>query len=448
MLQAPDASTPSSEKISSIRPVGSAALPADQKQLTVTQLSHFDMQGARFNGHDLMQGMQRRGHLCNHLVWFKEGADATTHQISSRRFVHWANRFFSKAEQIASLQSLLYPWAFGLPFHSLFRRADVVHMHLIHTGYFNLAALPLLSRLKPVVWTLHDPWALTGHCIHPYDCDRWQEECGSCPNLAAAFAMRRDHTLFMHKTKRRIYAGSDLDIVVASQWMLDSVRKSPLLGNARTHLIPFGIDLNIFSPGEKAYDKATLGIDHDALVVAFRSTSSEFKGLEYIVEALNKVETPKKIAILTFNEKGHLKSLIGRCQIVELGWINEPAELAKALRAADVFLMPSMAESFGMMALEAIACGVPTIVTRGSPMEDFVIDGVNGFSVPRRDPIALARAIDSLLNDDPLRERFGLEARRISVESYGIEHYIDRHIALYEEVLARRRSMTKSDGSA
>jgi glycosyltransferase involved in cell wall biosynthesis len=448
MLQPLDASAPSSEQISLIRSVASDIPSADQKRLTVAQLSHFDMQGARFNGHDLMQRLQQRGYLSNHLVWAKEGSDATTHQISNRRFVRWANRFFARAEQAFSLQSLLYPWAFGLPLHSLFRRADVVHMHLIHTGYFSLAALPLLSRLKPIVWTLHDPWALTGHCIHPYGCERWQGECGSCPNLAAAFAMRRDHTRFMHRTKRRLYAASDLDIVVASQWMLDSVRKSPLLGKARAHLIPFGIDLNTFSPGNKAHDKAALSIDDDALVVAFRSTSSEFKGLEYIIEALNKIETKKKIAILTFNEKGHIKSQIGRRQIVELGWINEPAELAKALRAADVFLMPSMAESFGMMALEAIACGVPTIVTRGSPMEDFVIDGVNGLSVPRRDPIALARAIDRLLDDDLLRENFSREARRISVESYDIEHYIDRHIQLYEEVVARRRSKVPSERPA
>lgn len=75
--------------------------------------------------------------------------------------------------------------SYRLPDHLFFRQADILHLHNLHGGYFNLWSLPLLSALKSTVWTLHDMQALTGHCAHSLECRRWQLDagCGYCPSL-------------------------------------------------------------------------------------------------------------------------------------------------------------------------------------------------------------------------------------------------------------------------
>ena len=71
------------------------------------------------------------------------------------------------------------------------RPPDIVHFHNMHGGYFDLRALPVISRRIVVVVTLHDSWLLSGHCAHSFDCERWRSGCGSCPDLSIPPAIRR-----------------------------------------------------------------------------------------------------------------------------------------------------------------------------------------------------------------------------------------------------------------
>ena len=72
-----------------------------------------------------------------------------------------------------------YPSSFGVAVDPWFRAADVVQLHNLHGSYFSFTALPLLSRRRPVVWLLHDQWAMTGHVAYSLDCERWKHGCGS-----------------------------------------------------------------------------------------------------------------------------------------------------------------------------------------------------------------------------------------------------------------------------
>ena len=84
-------------------------------------------------------------------------------------------------------------------------RPDIVHCHNLHGGYFDLRALPWLSRQVPLVLTLHDAWLLSGHCAHSFDCERWKIGCGRCPDLSIVPAIRRDATAFNWRRKQRLY---------------------------------------------------------------------------------------------------------------------------------------------------------------------------------------------------------------------------------------------------
>ena len=105
---------------------------------------------------------------------------------------------------------------------------SVIHCHNLHSGYFDLRALPWLSRVAPVVLTLHDAWLLSGHCAHSFGCDRWKNGCGACPDLSIPPAIAKDGTAANWKRKRRIFERSQLYVVTPSQWMMDRAQQSIL----------------------------------------------------------------------------------------------------------------------------------------------------------------------------------------------------------------------------
>ena len=138
------------------------------------------------------------------------------------------------------MSNILFPWGRVLAGTKQFRAADVVHYHLIHNQMVSLMDLPMLLRLKPSIWTFHDPWPLTGHCIYPRECTGWMEGCEPCPHLDWAFPMRDDCAGRMWRVKQRVYTETEIDVVVASDFMLNMVRRSPLTSHLdRIHPVSY-----------------------------------------------------------------------------------------------------------------------------------------------------------------------------------------------------------------
>lgn len=401
------------------------------------QIGFTDSVGARFNGQELHHQLLQKGFESKHLVWKKDGNDPKTFQVFEGKFRTKIYNTASDLERKLSVQSILSPLAFGLKNDPHFKNADLVHYHLIHTGFFNLLALPQLTKLKPSVWTLHDPWAMTGHCVHPFDCTRWRTGCGQCPSLSLEFAMKRDNTALMWKLKKQIYAMSDLDIVVCSKWMLDMAKQSPLLANARLHQIPLGLNLQHFSPGNTELAKKKLGVLPGNLVISLRANPSVYKGLKYAKEAIRKLDTEIPITILTFNHKGQFEEFFGKHQIVDVGWLAND-EIVDAYLATDVFLMPSEAESFGLMAVEAMACGKPVVIFDGTALPETTFAPQCGVSVPMHDSSGLAQALKDLLENESKRRHLGEMGRKLAEEHYDEKVYFKRILALYDEAMARR----------
>src|SRR5207302_9530991 len=129
---------------------------------------------------------------------------------------------------------------------------DVVHVHNLHGGYFDLRELPELARRARLVATLHDAWLLTGHCAHPFDSDGWVRGCGNCPHLDTYPALLRDGTAFNLARKRSIYEALGLTVVTPSRWLMDMVERSVLASSAgRRAVIPNGVDLELFASVER-----------------------------------------------------------------------------------------------------------------------------------------------------------------------------------------------------
>jgi Glycosyltransferase len=146
--------------------------------------------------------------------------------------------------------------------------------------------------------------------------------------------------------------------------------------------------------------------------------------------------------VLCFESDGtDLEKLQTRFTVIPMPWLQGGTEVAQAMRAADVFLMPSIGETFGMMAIEAMACGTPVVVFEGTALPDVVAAPHAGVAVPQGDAEAFAAAITRLMTELDLRCSVIEEGLARVARDYTEATYLSRHLSLYEELInAHRRA--------
>lgn len=405
--------------------------------MKILQVNGYESPGRRFSGLSITPLLKKYGIESRHLIWEKDtqNLEILTFEGAIARKI---NRVINKIERITSLQSVLHLNASRMIKMPAFKEADLIHLHIISSGYFSISDLSKITKLKPTVWTLHDPWAMTGHCIHPFDCKRWMTGCGNCPDLTSHIPLAKDNTRFLFNYKRAAYKRSDFDIIVASKWMQDMVNNSPMFENKLVHLVPFGLDLNFFSAAACPNARKLFDIPENALVICFRVEQNEFKGVPYIIQALERIKSKQPICLLTLSSGGALlQQFADRFQIVNLGWTNDEELVREALVAADIFLMPSVAEAFGMMAIEAMACGKPVIVFEGTSLPDVTFAPDIGLAVPMRDGEALYLALQHLIDNPDECKRRGQKGRMMAELHYGDEAQAKKLADIYNRVVAR-----------
>jgi len=403
--------------------------------LSVLNVNFNDVVGGQFNNFECREAFHRHHIKPSFSVWDKLSTDKNVYSLWRRgRLRRYVNGGFHYLERWLSVQSLLYPYSIRLFFSKYFRNADVVHYHILHNGWFSLLAMPFLTRRKPSVWTIHDPWLMTGHCVYPLACERWKTGCGHCPQLQLPHALRRDHTAALFQLKKRLLPSLKVDFVVASQWMKNLVESSPIGKDLSLHHIPFGVDLELFKPVDNKDIRRSMGIPDENIVFFFRSNASPYKGVEYIKAALPTLlrQSQKPITLLSVEALGLFDAFIGQCQIIEHLWEHDINKLKTLFQACDIFLMPSTAEAFGMMAVEAMACGKPVIFFTGTALDEVTHAPRAGVGAAMRNADDLGRVMLDLIHDDAKRKRMSKEARKIAEENYDLKIYLAQMNQLYK----------------
>jgi len=190
---------------------------------------------------------------------------------------------------------------------------------------------------------------------------------------------------------------------------------------ARIAVIPCGVDTNLFLPGDQAAARAALGLD-DQLQLLYVGRLAPIKGLETLLDAMARLRATGTRVHLSIvggdadeplnGHEGELRARLARLDLRSaVTFVGaQPQERLRAWYvAADATVLPSHYESFGMVAMEAMACGIPVVASRVGGLQTTVRDGVTGLLVPDHDPAALAGALDRLLGDPDLRFRLGRE---------------------------------------
>jgi len=196
----------------------------------------------------------------------------------------------------------------------------------------------------------------------------------------------------------------------------------------RVEVIPCGVDTELFQPMSRAAAKDLLELGPEPLLI-YVGRLQPIKGLETLLDAVALLDRRgRRLRLVIVGGEadeprdGHEADLRRRIETLGIGGLVGfvGAQPQEALRthyvAADVTVLPSHYESFGMVALEAMACGSPVIASRVGGLTTTVRDGVTGYLVPEGNVAALAERIDALIDDPDLRWRMGMEGTRWAAE--------------------------------
>lgn len=319
-------------------------------------------------------------------------------------------------------------------------KPEIIHLHNIHGYYLNYPILfDFLYRYgKPVIWTLHDCWPLTGHCAYPVtkNCEKWMVECRNCPltkGYPSSYMIDKSKRHY-HRKRDCFTSLPDLHIVTVSKWLENIVRNSYLKNYDIRHIYN-GIDLSVFRPKEIYGDKIIdqLSLSEKKMILGVANVWDDRKGLLDFYRLREKLDNNYLIILVGLNEKQRKKL---PCGIVGMGRANSIHQLAEIYSMADVFVNPSIAETFGMTTAEALSCGTPVIVYNATASPELV-DEHTGAVVPVGNIQKMADAIVSLCNSE-CYSTISETCRKRAEIMFNKHDRFQEYINLYEEILQKR----------
>lgn len=307
---------------------------------------------------------------------------------------------------------------------------DVVHLHNLHGYYINYKILFDYFNTTdiPIVWTLHDCWAFTGHCGHfvGANCEKWRLECDNCPLIRSyPSSWWFDRSKKNYNLKKRLFsANKNLHIVAVSQWLARLVQQS-FFGNADIRVINNGIDTNTFIPkiSEKKPKFTILGVS---------SVWTKSKGLFDFYRLREALDMELYDIVLVGLNEGQIKVLPKG--IKGVARTNSVEQLVAYYCSADVVLSLSYGESMGLTPIEGMACGTPAIVYNNTAQPELVTPST-GIVVNQGNIIELCQAISTIQNNG---KQFYSDACRKRAEiCYNKEVRYKEYYELYNELISK-----------
>jgi len=309
---------------------------------------------------------------------------------------------------------------------------DLVHSHY----WLSAAAAAPLARAwdTPHVTMFHTVERLKGQ----------QQGVPSALALEASSAPQSPAAAIRIESEGRIAATADC-VIVSTELEGEQLRRLYGLTPSHTRVIPCGVDLDAFTPvtpAQRDEARRALALD-DTPTLLFVGRLDPIKGIDLLLESVALLRTPARLLVVGGDPAGDPEVERLRARAAELGLAERvrfpgavpQADLPTYYHAVDGVVVSSRYESFGLVAVEALACGAPVVASAAGGLPSVVRDGENGLLVRWRSPQAFAERIESLLRDDALRERLRANARA-SVEQFDWRRIGDRVRDLYNQLTA------------
>ncbi|MBR2704784.1 MAG: glycosyltransferase [Clostridia bacterium] len=407
--------------------------------MRILEVNDNDIYGKIFNGYKIMEELNKKDDFSiRQLVVNKVSNNPLSKKLYKQERMAYQDSFMHMQEQEQlSTHSMLSANGILIEKNEDFIESDLVHFHQVHNSRIPLESFYKTIKKKPSVISFHDMWFMTGRCVQTYGCDKWKSGCVGCKSLDTLFPMTFDNCSELWKIKSKI-KDTDVDVIVHSKFMYDMVKECSFTKNLRVHEIPLGIEMSKYEfKLTKEEAKRKLNIFPSDMVIFFRE-NMELKGTNYVIEALKKIKNKNGITIVSCDQKGFLKEIEDEFNVIELGVLEEE-KLLMCYNAADLFLMPSPGETFGMMAVEAMAAGIPTIVFNNTALPDTTGAPDAGILVNDRDSEDLYKKIEYYLNHPEEREKRGKVSKEFVAKKYDYNQYFEKVAEVYKSAYENQK---------
>lgn len=276
--------------------------------------------------------------------------------------------------------------------------ADIVHLHFVSNG---MLSLKQISKIETkIVWSLHDFSPLTGGCHNVFNCSKYLSGCGNCPALNSN--LDRDLSSRNWQVKKRLYTQLDnLKFVAVSEWVRQKILKSSLLQGQDVVTVGNCIgydDISAILPKE-------LNSRKTILFGAYNCFKDSKKGFDILFESLRDFKG-NNTRLVVFGAENHGEFDFSSLPLdVEVcGLIDNEETVRELYRAADVLVVPSREETFGLTALEALSQGTPAVCFSDIGTASILSHMSDGYVVEKRHAKALLDGILWALNADNYSE--------------------------------------------
>ncbi len=246
----------------------------------------------------------------------------------------------------------------------------------------------------------------------------------------------------------RIVAQSADRVICASRGEAEMLAELYGVAPGRAAIVPCGVDTVRFRPMSRRRARRYLDLPQDEPLALFVGRIEALKGIDILLRAVAQVESRFRLLVIGGDRKdtprkGELEALakeLGVASRVSFLDAVPHEELPLYYNAADICVVPSYYESFGLVAVEAMACGVPVVASRVGGLKETVHDGQTGYLVPWRCPEPFAERLEMLLSNPSLRRSMGREARA-AVERYRWSEVAARVEDVYHELVSQYRGV-------
>jgi len=315
---------------------------------------------------------------------------------------------------------------------------DVISLHNTHGGYFQTNVLRKISRIAPVIWTLHDMWSFTGNAAHTFGNESWKKLENDLLLTKVHPKIGINTGSFLLRQKANIYRKSNLILIAPSRWLLKAAQESPVfVGKQLLHVFN-GIDLNIFCPQNKRETRARLGIPSEAKVLMFSAgalVDNMWKGGKDLEDVLQRINSKINYKLhLIIVGSGDLNSLLKLTNFTvhQIGFVQAENEMANYFSASDVVIYPTKADTLPNTLVEAIACGTPCVTFDIGGCKEIIINDQTGIVIQPFDVAEMSNSVVGLLMDDDRLKWMSARARDHAKKNFSIESMAKKYYDIFK----------------